>query len=286
MENSVKNPRKSSWDCQRIPHPPAPLRSAKTPTRTSWKKLVFSPRYCCYIQWCELLLRVVWDNFSLVDSAAEPTKRLSGEPIALHQRRRSHFDVHSGSTSLPLGRWRLSRQRAHFEVQKVNWNPMLGDNTNWLVTSRVWLLIGWLVVRYAAEIHFVHYNKKYGTFPNSTGHPDGLAVVGVFVTVLLFISMRLLLFLEALPTPFDWMIDNSRREMRRTKPSDRFPSPWRMWWKPAPMWIWRRLCRSRNSFRRTDPSSTAIRDLWPLLDARRSSLGPFLNLPFKFHTDR
>ena len=60
-----------------------------------------------------------------------------------------------------------------------------------------------MVVRYAAEIHFVHYNKKYGTFPNSTGHPDGLAVVGVFVTVLLFISMRLLLFLEALPTPFD-----------------------------------------------------------------------------------
>jgi len=57
--------------------------------------------------------------------------------------------------------------------------------------------------KYAAEIHFVHYNKKYGTFPNSTGHPDGLAVVGVFVTVLLFISMRLLLFLEALPTPFD-----------------------------------------------------------------------------------
>jgi len=37
--------------------------------------------------------------------------------------------------------------------------------------------------KYAAEIHFVHYNKKYGTFPNSTAHPDGLAVVGVFVAV-------------------------------------------------------------------------------------------------------
>jgi len=37
--------------------------------------------------------------------------------------------------------------------------------------------------RYAAEIHFVHYNKKYVTFPNSTMHPDGLAVVGVFVAV-------------------------------------------------------------------------------------------------------
>ena len=40
-----------------------------------------------------------------------------------------------------------------------------------------------MVGRYAAEIHFVHYNKKYGTFPNSTAHPDGLAVVGVFVAV-------------------------------------------------------------------------------------------------------
>jgi len=35
--------------------------------------------------------------------------------------------------------------------------------------------------RFPAEIHFVHYNTKYGTFANSTAHPDGLAVVGVFV---------------------------------------------------------------------------------------------------------
>ncbi|XP_057379018.1 carbonic anhydrase 2-like [Daphnia carinata] len=34
---------------------------------------------------------------------------------------------------------------------------------------------------YAAELHFVHYNKKYGSLGNATSHPDGLAVLGVFV---------------------------------------------------------------------------------------------------------
>lgn len=36
---------------------------------------------------------------------------------------------------------------------------------------------------YAAELHFVHYNKKYGSLGNATNHPDGLAVLGVFVEV-------------------------------------------------------------------------------------------------------
>ncbi|XP_046631691.1 carbonic anhydrase 2-like [Daphnia pulicaria] len=34
---------------------------------------------------------------------------------------------------------------------------------------------------YAAELHFVHFNKKYGSLGNATSHPDGLAVLGVFV---------------------------------------------------------------------------------------------------------
>jgi hypothetical protein len=37
---------------------------------------------------------------------------------------------------------------------------------------------------YAAELHFVHFNKKYGSLGNATSHPDGLAVLGVFVEVL------------------------------------------------------------------------------------------------------
>ena len=43
-------------------------------------------------------------------------------------------------------------------------------------------------------MHFVHYNTKYGTFENATKHPDGLAVLGVFVKVnwlLVFISFSL-----------------------------------------------------------------------------------------------
>lgn len=30
----------------------------------------------------------------------------------------------------------------------------------------------------------MHYNKKYGSLGNATSHPDGLAVLGVFVEVL------------------------------------------------------------------------------------------------------
>lgn len=42
---------------------------------------------------------------------------------------------------------------------------------------------------YDAELHFVHYNKKYGSMGNATSHPDGLAVLGVFVAVCLSLSL-------------------------------------------------------------------------------------------------
>ena len=35
--------------------------------------------------------------------------------------------------------------------------------------------------RYAAEIHFVHYNTKYSSFAAATNHSDGLAVVAVLL---------------------------------------------------------------------------------------------------------
>lgn len=37
--------------------------------------------------------------------------------------------------------------------------------------------------QFPAELHFVHYNTKYGTMENATKHPDGLAVLGVFVQI-------------------------------------------------------------------------------------------------------
>ncbi|KAI9551571.1 alpha-carbonic anhydrase [Daphnia sinensis] len=46
---------------------------------------------------------------------------------------------------------------------------------------------------YAAELHFVHYNKKYGSLGNATSHPDGLAVLGVFVELNDTLSLRDLL---------------------------------------------------------------------------------------------
>ena len=42
---------------------------------------------------------------------------------------------------------------------------------------------GGILCRFPAELHFVHYNTKYGTMENATKHPDGLAVLGVFVQV-------------------------------------------------------------------------------------------------------
>ena len=50
------------------------------------------------------------------------------------------------------------------------------------VLSISFIVIVWCF-SYAAELHFVHYNKKYGSLGNATSHPDGLAVLGVFVEV-------------------------------------------------------------------------------------------------------
>uniref|UniRef100_F7BGW4 Carbonic anhydrase n=1 Tax=Ornithorhynchus anatinus TaxID=9258 RepID=F7BGW4_ORNAN len=38
-------------------------------------------------------------------------------------------------------------------------------------------------VKYAAELHLVHWNTKYGKFGEAVKHPDGLAVLGVFLKV-------------------------------------------------------------------------------------------------------
>lgn len=62
--------------------------------------------------------------------------------------------------------------------------------------------------RYAAEIHFVHYNTKYGTFAESTKYEDGLAVLGVFVEVAFHFddaNDKSALNLLLLPLPFNLM---------------------------------------------------------------------------------
>lgn len=43
---------------------------------------------------------------------------------------------------------------------------------------------------YAGELHLVHWNcSKYSSFGEAAGYPDGLAVLGVFLTVSLKISV-------------------------------------------------------------------------------------------------
>ncbi|XP_021365910.1 carbonic anhydrase 7-like [Mizuhopecten yessoensis] len=38
-------------------------------------------------------------------------------------------------------------------------------------------------IKFPVEIHFAHYNRKYGNFNNATSQPDGVVVVGVFMQV-------------------------------------------------------------------------------------------------------
>uniref|UniRef100_A0A5F9C332 Carbonic anhydrase n=1 Tax=Oryctolagus cuniculus TaxID=9986 RepID=A0A5F9C332_RABIT len=37
--------------------------------------------------------------------------------------------------------------------------------------------------KYAAELHLVHWNTKYGDFGKAVKHPDGLAVLGIFLKI-------------------------------------------------------------------------------------------------------
>uniref|UniRef100_A0A8D0K024 Carbonic anhydrase n=1 Tax=Sus scrofa TaxID=9823 RepID=A0A8D0K024_PIG len=38
-------------------------------------------------------------------------------------------------------------------------------------------------VKYAAELHLVHWNSKYNSFATALKHPDGVAVVGIFLKI-------------------------------------------------------------------------------------------------------
>lgn len=40
------------------------------------------------------------------------------------------------------------------------------------------------IVRYAMEIHIVHYKKEYGNYENAQNYIDGLCVVGFFGEVI------------------------------------------------------------------------------------------------------
>ncbi|XP_059689712.1 carbonic anhydrase 9 [Gavia stellata] len=55
----------------------------------------------------------------------------------------------------------------------LHWGSLLGPGSEHTVNGR----------RFAAEIHVVHYNTKYGSFKDAMVHPDGLAVLGAFLEV-------------------------------------------------------------------------------------------------------
>ena len=46
---------------------------------------------------------------------------------------------------------------------------------------------------FSAELHLVHFNTKYGSFGDAVDKEDGLAVLGILLKVLLFISQKLIL---------------------------------------------------------------------------------------------
>ena len=72
------------------------------------------------------------------------------------------------------------------------YSPNLSDVLTDKVNDRVapLLRIQWLpserVQEYPAEIHFVHYNQKYGSLTSAASKSDGLAVLGFFYQVKYF----------------------------------------------------------------------------------------------------
>ncbi|XP_054840575.1 carbonic anhydrase 2 [Eublepharis macularius] len=55
----------------------------------------------------------------------------------------------------------------------IHWGSREGQGSEHSVDS----------VKYDAELHLVHWNTKYGKFAEAVKHPDGLAVLGVFLKV-------------------------------------------------------------------------------------------------------
>lgn len=86
------------------------------------------------------------------------------------------FHLHWGSDSSKGSEHLIRSQRYH-----VYW---FSYSTTRLTNPSRFFLILISVRSYPAELHLVHYNTKYGTFAEATTHPDGLAVLGIFLKVL------------------------------------------------------------------------------------------------------
>lgn len=49
--------------------------------------------------------------------------------------------------------------------------------------GKTYIVTGSPSYSYAAEVHIVHFRTKYGTVAEAAEHPDGIAVLGMFVEV-------------------------------------------------------------------------------------------------------
>jgi len=79
-------------------------------------------------------------------------------------------DFDSGSSSIrggPLeGEYELAQYHCHWGRENARGSEHTVDGK-----------------RYAAELHLVHFNKRYGSFAEAADKSDGLAVIGVFIDV-------------------------------------------------------------------------------------------------------
>lgn len=163
--------------------------------------------------------------------------------------------------------WGLDSSRgSEHTIRKKRW-------TSFSVTlSRISRFKWLLSCSYAAEIHFVHFNKKYGSMGNATSHPDGLAVLGVFVEVTRCFWGRLTLRWRKV-----WL---NRSRTRKTQRLNRWRTLWIRWTLRSTKRPSIRTFPCVNSCRTRWPSSTGTRDRWPLLPAMKSSRGLFLTRRF------
>ena len=85
----------------------------------------------------------------------------------------------SAPSSLSLGgeTYRAEQCHAHWGASE-HWL----DNRRWVISPHTSHL-DMIVLSYDGELHIVHYNTKYRSFSSALDKPDGLAVVGVFLTL-------------------------------------------------------------------------------------------------------
>ncbi|NXW61185.1 CAH9 anhydrase, partial [Eurystomus gularis] len=101
--------------------------------------------------------------------------QLSGYSLPANQKLKLRNNGHTVQLDLPESLAITGGYTQQYRAVQLHlhWGSPLGPGSEHTVNGH----------RFAAEIHVVHYNTKYGSFKEAMIHPDGLAVLGAFLEV-------------------------------------------------------------------------------------------------------